>query len=285
MSAFSQVTHRADGGMQDLPQGEHRIPCPTCAKSKRDKTLGVTVDQDGGVFHCFRCGAAGAWRNDHAVRATAPSRSLMPKVEKHLTLAANWRQFWRDLKPISGTARKYLDARQCAIPLADGDLRCTESLRHPSGYVGPALVALVTDAVTRDPLTLHRTWIKSNGTKADVDPPRLLLGKHRKQGGVIRLWADEAVSSSLAIAEGIESTLSLATVQTPVWALIDAGNLAAFPVLDGVEDLLIFADHDAAGLRGADECAERWRGAGRHVGIAKSPVPGEDANDFLRRTS
>ena len=285
MSAFGQVTHRADGGMQDLPQGEHRIACPTCAKSKRDKTLGVTVDHDGGVYHCFRCGAAGAWRNDQAIRSTAPSRPVMPKAEKHLTLAANWRQVWRELKPISGTARSYLDARQCAIPPEDGDLRCAESLRHPSGYVGPALLALVTDAITREPLTLHRTWIRADGTKADIDPPRLLLGKHRKAGGVIRLWPDDAVSTSLAIAEGIESALSLATVRTPVWSLIDAGNLASFQVLDGVEDLLIFADHDAAGLRAADECAERWRGAGRRVRIAKSPVPGEDANDFLRRTS
>ncbi|MBI3919006.1 MAG: toprim domain-containing protein [Betaproteobacteria bacterium] len=271
--------------MQDLPQGEHRLPCPECAKSPHDKTLGVTVDHDGGVYHCFRCGAAGAWRNDQAIRSTAPSRPLMPKVEKQLTLAANWRQFWRDLRPISGTARKYLDAHQCVIPPADGDLRCTESLRHPSRYVGPALVALVTDALTREPLTLHRTWIRGDGTKAPVEPPRLLLGKHRKQGGVIRLWSDDSVSTSLAIAEGIESALSLATVRTPVWSLIDAGNLGAFQVLDGVEDLSIFADHDAAGLRAADECAERWRGAGRHVGIAKSPVPSEDANDVLRRTS
>jgi len=35
--------------------------------------------------------------------------------------------------------------------------------QNPSGYVGPALVAPVTDALTRTPMTLHRTWIKADG--------------------------------------------------------------------------------------------------------------------------
>lgn len=179
------------------------------------------------------------------------------------------------------TARQYLEARGCAIPPLDGDLRCTESLRHPSGYVGPALVALVTDAITREPLTLHRTWIRADGTKADVNPPRLLLGKHRKQGGVIRLWPDDAVTTGLAIAEGIETALAVATAYTPVWSCIDAGNMAAFPVLDGIECLLIVADHDDAGMRAGNECASRWARAGREVRLA-IPPKGMDAADLAR---
>jgi putative DNA primase/helicase len=205
------------------------------------------------------------------------------KVRQHLTLASHWRQFWRDLPCVRGTAEQYLAARECASPPEDGHLRSTEALRHPSGYMGPALVALVTDALTREPLTLHRTWIRADGRKADVDPPRLLLGKHRKAGGVIRLWPDDAITAGLAIAEGIETALTVAHAYTPVWSTIDAGNMAAFPVLDGITELLIVADNDPAGLRAATQCAERWYRAGRRVRIAKSPIPGEDLNDLARR--
>jgi hypothetical protein len=134
-------------------------------------------------------------------------------------------------------------------------------------------------------MTLHRTWIQADGEKANVEPARLLLGKHRKAGGVIRLWPDDAVTTSLAIAEGIETALTVATARAPVWSVIDAGNMAGFPVLDGVESLLIAADHDSAGLSAAEQCAERWYRAGREVRIAKSPVPGEDLNDLARRAA
>ena len=265
----------------DLSVGEHRLPCPECAKRANDKTLGVTVVIDGGVWHCFRCGAAGGWR-DKEHHAKAGQHVITAKPDRHLTLAANWRALWEGLQSIQGTAAEYLEARGCAIPPASCDLRSTESLAHPSGYAGPAIVALVTDAITGEPLTLHRTWIKANGEKADVDLPRMLLGKHRKAGGVVRLWPDDAVTAGLAIAEGIETALTVALAFTPVWSLIDAGNMAAFPVLDGIESLLIAADNDAAGLRSANECAERWYRAGREVRICKSPVPGQDLNDYAR---
>jgi len=177
----------------------------------------------------------------------------------------------------------YLRARGCVVPPADGDLRWHPALLHaPSGTHGAALVGLVTDAVTREPLTLHRTWVQADGNKAAVTPSRMLLGGHRKAGGVIRLWPDEAVTTGLAIAEGIETCLSVAHAYTPVWACIDAGNLAEFPVVAGIESLLIAADNDPAGLRSAETCARRWALAGREVFIAKADTPDTDFNDVLR---
>ena len=221
-----------------------------------------------------------------AQRRALPSAPVAPsKRDQHVTLAADWLKFWDTLTPPTGAARKYLDARDCTIPPIDGDLRCTESLRHPSGYDGPALVALVTDAGTRQPLTLHRTWVNPDGTKAAIDKPRLLLRKHRVAGGVIRLWPDEAVTTGLAIAEGIETALTLAAAFTPAWSLIDAGNFGKFAVLDGIESLLIAADNDPAGQRAAEQCALRWQAAGREVRIVQSPVPGEDLNDYARRAA
>lgn len=196
-------------------------------------------------------------------------------------LGADWLKFWRSLQPITGAGRAYLEERECVIPPEDGDLRFARSLRHPSGYTGPALVALVTDALTREPLTLHRTWIRPDGRKANVDPPRLLLGKHRKQGGVIRLWPDEAVTAGLGVAEGIETALTLAHAFAPVWSAIDAGNMAAFPVIEGIEALLVVADHDTAGIAAAEECADRWISAGREVQAVMAPGEGQDLNDYV----
>jgi len=136
--------------------------------------------------------------------------------------------------------------------------------------------------VSREPLTLHRTWICANGDKAACDPPRMLLGNHRKAGGVIRLWPDDAVTTGLGIAEGIETALSLAHGFTPVWACIDAGNLAAFPVLEGIESLVIAADHDEAGISAANACATRWTDAGREVRIVMPDQAKTDLNDLAR---
>ena len=93
------------------------------------------------------------------------------------------------------------------------------------------------------------------------------------------------MTTGLAIAEGIETALTVALAFKPVWSLIDAGNMGAFPVLEGIEELLIVADNDASGLKESEQCADRWYRAGRKVRIAKSPIPGEDLNDLSRRAA
>lgn len=214
--------------------------------------------------------------------AKAPDRGQ--EMPQHPRLSDWGLSIWRATLGLPGTiADQYLLARCCALPPADGHVRFHPHLEHPSGYVGPALVALITDAITREPISLHRTWIDADGTKADVDPPRLLLAGHRKQGGVIRLWPDEMVGYGLGIAEGIETALTLATVLNPVWSVIDAGNMAALPALAGIEVLTIAADNDEAGLKGANACATRWTEAGCDVRVVVPPTKGYDLNDFARR--
>ncbi|MFP4891958.1 toprim domain-containing protein [Paraburkholderia sp. EG304] len=250
--------------------GSYRIPCPNCGRGPRDRTLGVTIEPYGsGVAHCFRCEHVANYRPEDGARvvtSSKPSKTVSMRA-KHETLSDYGRDLWAACRPLAGVALDYLTARACRIPPADGGIRWHPSLKHPTGYAGPALVALVTDAVTCQPLTLHRTWITATA-KAHVDPPRLLLGGHRKAGGVVRLWPDEAVTIGLSIAEGIETALSLALGHAPVWACIDAGNLKALPVLAGIESLVIGADHDAAGQSAANACAQRWANAGRMVMVA-----------------
>ncbi|SFH60653.1 Toprim domain-containing protein [Nitrosospira sp. Nsp14] len=210
-------------------------------------------------------------------------RKRVLTVQQHETLSEYGQELFDQTKPIEGPASDYLHARKCVVPPQDSDLRYHPALKHPGGYIGPALVALVTDAITNRPITLHRTWIKSNGNKAEVEPPRLLLGGHRKAGGVIRLWPDTEVTLGLGVCEGIETSLSLAHAFTPVWSLVDAGNLASFPVLLGIEALSIGADNDAVGMKAARKCARGWTRAGKLVRIVIPQGQG-DLNDVAMET-
>ncbi|MGL4189648.1 MAG: DUF7146 domain-containing protein [Sphaerotilus sulfidivorans] len=213
-------------------------------------------------------------------------RAVEPERHKHQTLSPYGLRLWASSLPLAGTVgAAYLPARGCVLPPADGDLRFLPAHKHPLGeYTGPALVALVTDILTGEPISLHQTWIRPDGTKPDdlPGPARLLLGGHRKAGGCIRLWPDEAVTHGLGVGEGIESCLSLAHAFTPAWSLIDAGNLAALPVLPGVEALTIAQDNDPAGRRAAQTVAERWAAAGCTVAIVGAEHDGEDLNDIIK---
>lgn len=264
-----------------LGVGEHRTPCPQCGRSPRDKTFGVTVEPGRAVGHCFRCGHVELQRDES--RRVRPGRIVQVTTKKRDTLSDYGRALWEACRPLDGAALAYLERRECAVPPRDSDLRFHPALKHPvTGTEHPAMVALVTDAITNAPMSLHRTFLTRGGEKANVEPVRMLLGGHRKAGGVIRLWPDEAVTYGLGVAEGIESGLSLAHAHTPVWACIDAGNLAAFPVLDGVESLVIAQDNDPAGVAAASECARRWRAAGKSAAIVADKREGADINDLAR---
>jgi putative DNA primase/helicase len=280
----------ADAGirLRNERPGEHRAACPECAKAKPrrgDDALAVKVEPDGGAtWLCHRCG----WRSStRSPAATQELRQRAPAPEPERPVASFSgapESLWRSCRTITENdpAGSYLTKRGCALPHPDGDLRWHPKLQHSTGYTGPALVALVTDAVTVEPLTLHRTWIQEDGTKAPVDRPRLLWPGLPKAGGVVRLWPDEEVTLGLCVAEGTETALTAARGFQPVWSTSDARNLETLPVLAGLDALTIIADHDQAGLDAAQKCAQRWVEAGVEVKVWKAPAEGDDLNDFVR---
>lgn len=259
--------------------GKHRITCFVCGCKASDKTLGVLIEIDGkGVAHCFRCNFVETHRPDAGTRYK-PGK-LTPKTlkqTKHETLSDYGLELWDQCQPLAGVALAYLKNRKCFAPKY-GDLRYHPAVKHPSGYTGPALVALITDIHTNKPLSLHRTWITATG-KADVQPVRMLLGNHSIINGVIRLTPDDEVNSLLGIAEGIETALSLALAPLPVWATIDAGHLSKFHVLNGIQTLVIAQDKDPAGIAAASTCAARWAGAGKTVYVTNQTQ--NDLNDVV----
>ncbi|TSE18489.1 Toprim domain protein [Tepidimonas alkaliphilus] len=264
-----------------LPLGRHRLGCPHCGSQKRrDTALSVEALPDRAVWRCHRCGWAGAIPRRSAAPPAAP-----PMPVRHERLSEHGRALWDACQPLRGTiGEAYLSARGCRLPPPDGHLRFHPSLPHPvTGYRGAAIVALVTDLSSGEPLTLHRTWVRADGTKAsEADPPRLLLGGHAKKGGVIRLWPEPA-PEALTLAEGIETALAAAWAAVPAWAAIDAGNLAALAPLPGVKRLTIAADPDGAGLQAAARCAARWRAAGVHVRVVLPSADAGDVADVARK--
>ena len=254
-----------------------RAPCPVCAKGPKDRALSITTDERGTVSHCFRCGYVKAEHLER--RPLEPIRSTAPKSDAPLEWSERAESIWRRTKPLRGSLGEvYLRHRGCVLPPQDSDLRFLPA----SDKYRPTLCAKITDAVTNAPLSLHFTRLAVDGRgKAGAEQDKLLLAGHRKRGGVIRLWSDECVTYGLAVAEGVESALAAAHLHTPVWAAIDASNLAQFPVLPGVDALTIFGDHDETGLRAARACARRWADAGREANLVIPTQSGADVADLV----
>lgn len=249
-----------------------RAPCPVCDHGPKDTALSITTDERGTVSYCHRCGYTQA-ENFERRPLIMPTPSTS---EKPLEWSERAESIWRRALPLGELARVYLLGRGCMLPPLDGDLRFLPgSDCHP-----PSLCARISDSATARPLSLHFTPLLPDGSGHG---DRRLLAGHRKRGGVIRLWPDEAVTYGLGIAEGIETALAAARIYTPMWAAIDAGNLGILPALNGIDCLAVYADHDDAGIQGATACGQRWRAAGKEVSIYRSHRPGEDIADMLAR--
>ncbi len=183
--------------------------------------------------------------------------------------------------PARGTlAERYLAGRGLAV---------ANALRfHPACPFGrerlPAMVAAMVDIHDDAFRGIHRTPLSPDGGKADIG--RKMLGP--SAGAVVKLSRDEDVITALAIGEGIETALSLPMLPEcfglPVWACLSAGNLAAFPVLAGVEVLWIAVDKDPSGEgeRAAKAVVDRWTDAGREVFTIVPTALKSDVNDIVR---
>ncbi len=196
---------------------------------------------------------------------------------------------WNEAKPLGQLAFKYFASRHItdlsALPDMHSVLRFHPYCPFGRGQQRPCIVALWTDVITVEPRAIHRTALKPDGTKLD----RMSLGP--TTGCVIRLWPDDCVSLGLVIGEGIESTLAAAmridhrgTLLQPAWAAGDAGHIAKFAVLAGVEALTILADNDESqrGQSAAAECEQRWIDADREVTVLTPETVGADFNDIGR---
>jgi putative DNA primase/helicase len=187
---------------------------------------------------------------------------------------------WESSMPAPETpVAAYLASRGLRLPPSDA-LRFHAAMKHPSGGIWPAMVALVTNGVDGMPVAVHRTFLaRDGGGKAPVDPPKMMLGPCR--GGAVRLAVPGEL---LMIAEGIETALSaMNDTGIPAWAALSTSGLRGLDLPSGVRDVIVLADGDDLGERAARDCAVRWKQEGRRVRIAHPPR-GKDFNDLLMET-
>jgi hypothetical protein len=184
---------------------------------------------------------------------------------------------WWSSKPVQGTpAEVYLRGRgvTCELPPT---LRFHPSTPHPSGGRLPALVAAVEGAERR---AVHRTFIRPDGGgKAEVDPPKAMLGSVR--GGAVRLFSGPG---PLVVAEGIETGLSLMCGLLDhygsVWAALSSASFAALNLPPEPGELIVATDGDRVGREAGDNLARRADRLGWSVSLLPAPE-GHDFNDVL----
>lgn len=181
--------------------------------------------------------------------------------------------------PRGSVVETYLASRRLIFePDIFGEvLRFVERCPWGEGATVPAMVAAMRCVRTGEIKAIHRTALTHDARKIG----RKMLGP--TAGAAVMIDPEEAVSTGLAIGEGIESCLAARQLGIrPVWALGSTGGIAGFPVLPGIETLTLLVENDA---NGASEQAcrrpgDRWHQAGRAVDVVR-PRLGKDLNDTL----
>jgi len=133
--------------------------------------------------------------------------------------------------------------------------------------------ALVTDA-NGHPVTVHRTYLTSDGGKASVPAPKKLMGcpGHRLAGGAIRLSSPAPL---LGVAEGIETALAVhLRTGMSVWSAVSANLLARFEPPAETSRIIVWADRDRSDAGEAAALSLRERLLGKGIPVAVRLPPG-----------
>jgi putative DNA primase/helicase len=253
-----------------------RGPCPRCSAGHPGDDA-LAVDLATGWRSCWRCGESG-----RDVAAVVVRIDPAHEAEQRERLRSRACRLFAEARSIRADdpVDRYLRGRSLR-PVGDAwptDIRHHPRLRHPSGHVGPALVAMVRDVAAR-PVALARTWLTSRGEKAAVQPVRMTLGA--SQAGAVRLGSI-GTRGEVALAEGIEDALAV-MVMCPglsAFATLGTSGMRTLVLPANVSCVVLVPDRDEAGAGAARELAARLREEGRDV-ILRWPRS-HDANDDLR---
>ncbi len=267
--------------------------CP--AHDDRNPSLSISAGKDGKVL--LRCHAGcdqaqvidalrarGLWqlRERHSIKRRAHKATPQEDTPHDRNDAERTEyalNIWQNSIPLRGTlAESYLQLRGLRLALPSA-LRFQSRLKHSSGSLWPALVALVSRGSDNEPLAIHRTFLARDGSgKAPINPQKMMLGPCG--GGAVRLGEPSTV---LMVGEGIETCLSaMQATGDPAWAALSTSGIKALNLPENVREVIVLADGDDVGEAAARECALRWQREGRRVRIARPPR-GQDFNDMLIR--
>jgi len=296
---LAELGARPDGAV------EQRLPCPRCAAPFVDDALAVNIET--GAFHCFRCQWSGR------ATATAASGRPLSRIEEAL---GSMRKIWSATAALDANtagakaARVYLESRGLGAVLrkppaslrASSGLSYLDEERRQVG-VFPALVAVVTES-GGNPVTLHRTYLRPDGTDlAPVPRPRLMLlapiterravaraARGIAAGCAVRLFPATRV---LGIAGSIENALALAVTRgIPAWAAVagsdpdDPRPLSAFFLPPVVREIHVAVEASESSRTGARWLLERllgWRDPPRVILVEPRAGAVDLCDELVRR--
>jgi putative DNA primase/helicase len=294
--------------------GRDTVLAPGPGHSPRDRSLAVRLDPtapDGFVVFSH---ANDDWRacRDH-VRSRLGLPPWEPGDEQHRIVPPRHVDKWDlasieaeanepprawtedELARITAARRVWDEARDPRGTLAERYLREQRKLDLPDELAGLVLrfhphcpwrddagrtdhvPALVTPfrSIDDNAITgIHRIALTSDGKKID----RRMLGIVSR--AAIKL--DTLGGDTLVIGEGVETGMAARQLGfRPTWALGSVGAISFFPVIDGVQRLLILGEAGDASTRAIKVCGTRWRRAGRRVRVIMPNSGLSDMNDAL----
>ena len=272
-------------------------PCPLCGQGKDRFRFD---DKDGrGTWICNQCGAGDGISFVQKMQkinfrdaadfirpliGEATVRTAKPNTATNETRRRWLNRVWADARPIvvGDPVSRFLRRRGGLIDYPKvlryhPNLRCSDNGR-PTYH--PAMLALVSDA-DGQAVNLHRTYLTSSGTKAEIAQPRRLMPFEIPTGAAIRL---SDVAETLGIAEGIETALAVNVLTgVPCWSALNATNLKRWIPPKEVRHVVIFGDNDenCTGQEAAYSLARSIKAKGlAKVEVRIPPAPG-DWNDVL----
>jgi hypothetical protein len=186
--------------------------------------------------------------------------------------------------PIKGTlAQAYFESRDLwSVAMEIDDIRFHARCPRETGEQ-PAVIVAMRSVHSHAVTAVQRIFLDRQARKAGKG---MMLGTC--SGAAMKL--QPKIGRTLHAAEGLETALAvIAQDHGPAWALGSTSLIQSFPVLDDVDRLVIWADHDPLqriggklcrpGHKAAGICADRWMRAGKDVTIRTPTTEGWDEAD------
>ncbi len=278
-----------------LLDGKHHA-CPVCREGEDRFRI---MDRRTGAYYCEWCRSSTNGRGDwldliagvtgmsigQIARELSDRFDLQsgspPPRNDHLGRA---RALWESSRSAAGTlAEDYLASR--GITVCPPELRFHAAVFEPETREKfPAMLAPVSD-YRGELVTVHRTFLARNGTKAKIQSPKKLMPVLRgaTKGAGIRML-NRTGAGTVCVAEGIETALALPMLPMcagqgwPVVSTISAHGMAYWRPPAGVRRVKIFSDFDenAVGQAAAWTLCARLRKLGLDVPDPfVPPAPGD----------
>lgn len=274
-------------------------PCPLCGGTDRFRW----DNQEGrGTYICNQCGAGDGMKlameftgmsfKDVArlidqmlgnIRSDGVHARPERSSEDHRRVR---REIWSASHPIikGDLADLYLASRDLDEPTYHDTLRFAPALRDGEGSVRPALIAAVGVCGAPRIVSIHRTFLKPDGSgKAEMAHPRKLTPGELPPGACVAL--SDYTGGVLGIAEGLETALAASILyQIPVWSALNASLLKKWWPPEGCSEVVVFADNDMnfTGQAAAHNLANRLSIKGIGVEVKIPETPGTDYADVYQ---